>query len=187
VVQTLVAKEAGEVAGVAEVLVDRGVADIGHLIDALQRLHDEVADRRGRDFGLAQALQLTDDPADQLLDLLGLHRALAEGDAERALELVPVERGATAVALEDDQFAQLDPLEGGETPAALRTGPAAADGGAVVGRAAVLHLGVRISAEGAFHRRVIRRSGSGASARALRRRPVSRRRRRPRRRPSSNR
>ena len=56
-----VAEESGEIARGPEVLVDRGVADIGHLIDALQRLHDEVADDRGRDLGLAQAFQLAHD------------------------------------------------------------------------------------------------------------------------------
>src|SRR5690606_35910249 len=97
---------------------------------------------------------------DQLLDLLGLHRPLAQGDAQRALQLVTIERRAPPVALEDDQLAQLNPLEGGEAPAALRAGAPAPDGRAVVGRAAVLHLGVRISAEGALHQTLIRRSGS---------------------------
>uniref|UniRef100_A0A0N4ZIZ9 PE-PGRS family protein n=1 Tax=Parastrongyloides trichosuri TaxID=131310 RepID=A0A0N4ZIZ9_PARTI len=110
-----------------------------------------LADDAGRDLGLAQAFQLAHDAADQQLDLIGLDRAFAQGDAQRAFQLVAVEGGAAAVPFQDDQFAQLHPLEGGEAPVALRAGPTAADGRAVVRRAAVLDLGVGVSTEGALH------------------------------------
>src|SRR3989344_3876600 len=56
--QAFLAEEAGEVVGFLEVAVDRGVADGGHVIELLQVLHDQLADRGGRQFGLAHALEL---------------------------------------------------------------------------------------------------------------------------------
>src|ERR1700676_2430350 len=41
-------------------------------------------------------------------------RALAAGDLHRAQKFIAVERHPPAVALDDDQFAQLHPLESGE-------------------------------------------------------------------------
>ncbi len=48
----------------AEVAVDRGVTDVRHLIERLQRLHHHLADHCGRDFGFAHALELAHDLGD---------------------------------------------------------------------------------------------------------------------------
>src|SRR5688500_3556982 len=59
--QALFAEEAGEVLGLLEVAVDRGVADVGDVIELFQRLHDQLADGGGRQLGLAHAFQLAHD------------------------------------------------------------------------------------------------------------------------------
>ena len=81
-----------EVLGLAEVLVDGGEAHIGHVVEALQPLHDEFAHRLARHLAVAHALELAHDAVDHALDPLGLDRALAQRDLDRALQLVPVER-----------------------------------------------------------------------------------------------
>ena len=72
------------------------------------------------DFALAEAFQFAHDLRDHLVDPLRLDRALAQRDLHRAQQLVAVERHAPAVALDDDQFAQLHPLESGEAEIAGR-------------------------------------------------------------------
>src|SRR3990167_5481996 len=147
--QALLAEEGRELAGLAEVAIDRGVADIGHVIEALELLHDQFADHGRGEFGLAHALKLAGDQRDHPLDALGLDGPLAGGDGEGAGQLVALEGRAPARPLEDRQLSQLHPLEGGEAAAALRTEAAAADGRAVFRRAAVLHLAFGVAAEGA--------------------------------------
>ncbi len=76
---------------------------------------------------------------------------LRQAMADRALELVAVERLALAVLLDDGEVAQLDALEGRETRAAGLALAPAPDRRAVLGRAAVLHLAVFMGAERAAH------------------------------------
>src|SRR5262249_18106676 len=140
-----------EVLGLAEVLVDRGEPDIGDLIQARQRLHDELADHRGRDLVLAEALEAADDPGDRAIDALALHRPLAQRLVHRTLQLSAPERPAPPVLLDHPQLAQLDALEGREPPAALRAMAPPPDRRVVLARAAVLHLGVVVSAKRAAH------------------------------------
>src|SRR5271165_5128376 len=103
-----------EILGFAKIPVDRGEADIGHLIEACQRLHDQPANRFARDVGLARTLQLAHQRVDDALDAFGLDRTLAQSDVDRAGELVAVERLALPMFLDDRQFAQLHPFEGGK-------------------------------------------------------------------------
>src|SRR5881394_1492238 len=144
-VQALFAEEAGEVLGLAEVAIDRGVADVGHVIELLQLLHDQFADGRGRQLGLAHALELTHDCRDHPLDPFGLEGALADGDGDRPGKLVAIEGRAAAGALEDGEFAQLDTLEGGEPALAARAKATTTDRRAVFRRSAVLHLGLVVA------------------------------------------
>ena len=71
-----------EVGGLAEVAVDRGEAHVGDGIEALQRLHDELADHGGRHLLLAHALELAHDARHHALDALGLDRPLAQRDLD---------------------------------------------------------------------------------------------------------
>jgi hypothetical protein len=71
---------------------------------------------------------------------------------QRAFELIAFERLAPGVLLDDNQFAQLNALERRESSAAGGTVAASADGGVVLARPAVLHLGIIVSAKRASHR-----------------------------------
>ena len=162
------ADEVLEILGLAEIAIDRGEADIGDVVEALQPLHHQLADLLGRDLALAGALELAHDAVDHALDPLGLDRALAQRDLDRAHQLVAVERHRAGRSLDHGQLAQLHPLEGREAAAAVRADAAAADRGAVLGRPRVLHLGVgdcrkRDSAWSASACLRIGRSGSGRS------------------------
>ena len=66
---------------------------------------------------------------DHLLDTLRLDRTFAQRDLHRAHQLVAIERHASAVALDHDQFAQLHALERGEAEIAGQANAAAADHG----------------------------------------------------------
>src|SRR6202049_1587618 len=72
---------------------------------------------------------------------------------DRALELLAVERLAPPGFLDHGELAQLHAFEGREAAAAGRTQPPAPDRRVVIGRPAVLHLGIVMSAERATHER----------------------------------
>src|SRR5262249_27350466 len=104
-------------------------------------------------------------------------RPLAQRDADRARQLVAVERHSTAVRLHHGQLAQLGALDRGEALAAIGAEAAPADRAAVLGRTAVLHLRVLVATERTAHRRatVCDTSGSGRTTPApVRRRPPRR-------------
>src|SRR5690606_16968426 len=67
---------------------------------------------------------------------------LAQGDLDGPGQLFAVERHPVAAPLHDHQFAHLDALESRETRTALQARPAAPDGGVILRRPAVAHLGV---------------------------------------------
>src|SRR5437762_2497866 len=131
-----------EVLGLAEIAVDRGEADIGDVVERLQRFHDEAADLARGDLGFPRALELAHDAGHRALDPLGVDIAFARRDLDGAHQLVAVEGHLAAGLLQHDKVAQLHPLEGGEAAAADRADTPAADGRAVLGRPRILHLGV---------------------------------------------
>src|SRR3546814_1844283 len=94
-------------------------------------------------------LQLALDAGHEPFHAHGLHGALAAGDPDGTLQLFAVEGLALAALLHHHKFAKLHPLEGGEARAAAFALPAPANGSAVLGRTAVLHLTVVMGAEGA--------------------------------------
>ena len=120
-----------EVLGFAEILVDRGKAHIGHIIEHLEGLHDELADGFRLDLAFAEAFQAADDAGHHALDPLGLDRALAQRNLDRAHELVAVKGNPPAGFLDHHEFAQLHALEGGEAAGAIGAIAPAADGGAI--------------------------------------------------------
>src|SRR5258705_7558726 len=134
------AHEGFEVLRFAEVLVHRGEADIGDLVQRGERLHHQFADRARLNLVLAQAFEAAHDAGDHALDAFGLDGALSHGVMDGALQLLAVERFAPARFLDHSELAQLYALEGGEAPAAAWTEAPAPDRGIVVGRPAVLHL-----------------------------------------------
>src|SRR5258707_11531008 len=143
--------EFAEILGLAEIAVDRGKADIGDLVERRQRLHDQLADHVARDVGFARAFELAHQRIDDALDAVGLDRALAQRDVDRAGQLVAVERLALRVLLDDRQLTQLHSLEGREAGAATDAEPPAPDRAAILGRPRILDLGVIRGAERTAH------------------------------------
>src|SRR2546428_183973 len=74
------AQQGLEILGLTEITVDRSEAHIGDVVERAQRLHHHLADRLGRYFALALALELAHDLGHRLLDPLRLDRTLAERD-----------------------------------------------------------------------------------------------------------
>src|SRR5205085_6056314 len=140
----------GEVAGVAEVLVDAGEANVGDMVERLEAGHDRLADA-GRCYLVALGLEPALHPADQPVDLVCVDIALARRMADRTSELVTVERFALSVLFDDCEVAQLHSLERRKPLATCLTLPTAADGGSIFARPAVLHLAVFVRAERAAH------------------------------------
>ena len=131
-----------EIAGLAKIAVDRGEADVGHVIQRLQPLHDELADALGGNLRVAGAFELTHDAVDHALDALGLDRALAQRNLQRTHDLFAVERHPPPRALHNHQVAQLHPLERREPPAAIGADPPPPNRGGILGRPRILHLRV---------------------------------------------
>ena len=145
------ADEFTEILGFSEISVDRGKTDVGDLIEAGERLHDQFADHVAGDFGLARAFELPNYRVDDAFDPVGLMRPLAQSGVGRAGELVTVERLALSILLDHRQLAELDALEGGEPCGAVRTGPPATNRAAIVGWPRVLDLAVIGPTERASH------------------------------------
>jgi hypothetical protein len=140
-----------EVVGGLEVLVDAGEADIGDGVDPGQGLHHDSADLVGWDVGFTETFKSSHNTGDHLVDPLALDRALLKCNANGTFKFVAIEGLAFPVLLDDDQISQLDTLVSRETTSAGGAESSAADGDVVLGGAAVLDLGVDVSAEGTAH------------------------------------
>src|SRR6202007_2720213 len=128
--------------------------DIRDRINLLQGIHDQLANLLRWDVTLSGGLKLADDPVDDALDALLLHRTFIERDADGTSQLVAVEWYAAVVGFHHCEFAQLGPLDRGEALATMGTEAPAPDRAAVLTGTAVLHLGVLVAAEWAAHRRL---------------------------------
>ncbi len=145
------AQEILEILGFAEVPIHAGEANISDLVHLLKGVHHQLADLLAWNFSFPGSLELADDTIDDALDALILDRALAQSDGDGAVELLAVEGNAAAIGLHDIQFAKLYTLDGGEALAAAGAEAAAADGGRVLRRTGVFHLGVVVATKGAAH------------------------------------
>src|SRR5262245_6363444 len=154
------ADEGLEVLGLAEVAIDRGKADVGDLVQRGERVHHRLADMSRRDLGLARAFQAPNDAVDHALQPVLVDWPLAQRDLHRTQQLLAIERLALAVALHNDQLAQLDTFEGGEARAAVGALPPPADGGVIVRRSGVFDLGILVSAKRTAHSRPPKASSS---------------------------
>ena len=67
-----------EITRFGEVAVDRSEADIGDRIELAQAFHHQLADPRGRDFGVAGGFGLALDARDELVDAFLLDAEVAD-------------------------------------------------------------------------------------------------------------
>src|SRR5216117_928540 len=114
-------------------------------------LHHDLADRLGRNLGFPATFKLAHDGRHHLLDTLRIDRPLAQGDLDRAHQLITIERYPPAVALDHSEFAQLHPLKGGEAEIAGDANPPPPDHGGIFRRTRVLHLRIETVAAGTSH------------------------------------
>lgn len=108
-----------EVADVFEFAIDAGEADIGHLIQFAQLLHDEVAQILAVDFGVEVGEDLVLDPRDNRFQLFVAHRPLPAGPEQAVLDLFSPERFALAPFLDDIQDRLFNSLVGRKPATAM--------------------------------------------------------------------
>ena len=141
-----------EVARLAEVLVDRGEADIGDVVEAFS---PSMTSSPTVSLGTSPSLMLSSWRTIPLI-----MRSTRSGSTGRLRSATSTERCSLSRsngtrrpgALDDDKLAQLHPLEGREAAAAIRADAAAADRGSVVRRPRILHLRIEAPAIGTAHR-----------------------------------
>ena len=78
-------------------------ADARHRVELFELFHDGLADERGRDFAFAHRSQFLRNARHQLLGLLGGNGTLAQGNAQRASQLVAVKLDAPDNAAVGDE------------------------------------------------------------------------------------
>jgi hypothetical protein len=144
------AGDLGEIARLAEVLVDAGEADVGDMIERFQPVHHRLSDL-GRRHLVPARFQLSLDRGDQPLSSIRSDVALATGDRNRPFELAAVERLALTVLFDDGKVAQLDSLEGRKAGSASLALAPPADRRAVFRGPAILHLARFVRAERTAH------------------------------------
>ncbi len=136
-----------------EVEIDRGEAHVGDFVDALQAVHDQLADFAG----LALALRRVDHKAfgvvDDLLQLAHGDRPLLAGAQQAVEDFLALEFLAPAVFLHHHVGNFVDALVGGEALLALQALAAAADGFAFLALARIDHLVVFKAAKRTLHGR----------------------------------
>jgi hypothetical protein len=137
-----------EVVGGLERAVDRGEAEVGHLVERPERGEDRQADVVGVELGVTGEAQRVLDLLAEAGELVVGDRAALAGLADAGDRLAPVERLGRAGALE---HRQLDLLDRGEAAVARGARAAAADRATVVGDAGVEDLGVLVLAVGTVH------------------------------------
>ena len=140
-----------EGADVLELAVDRGEADIGHLVHLTQAIHHQLSDPGGGHLPihlvLKGLLNLIGDP----LQLAEGHRALLTGAQHTVEQLALVKGLAAAVLFDDHQGQALHRLIGGKALVAGQALPPAADAGPLVRRPGIHHLALQMGTIGTFH------------------------------------
>jgi len=147
---------------VFELAIDRGEADVGHLVEILEPRHDDGPDVLARDLFGALALDVALNAVDERAKSRIRHRTLLERFLESALELIAAVRLPLSVALHDDEIQKQDFLHGGKAKSALVALAAAADGFPFRAHARINDAGVRMAADGTEHKNRARGAGHGA-------------------------
>ena len=138
----------GEVLRRGERAIHRGESQVGDLVQIPQRPEDRQPDLLARHLRLAGAAHGLLDLLCELGDRIRIDRATLAGPADPGDDLAPAERFGHPTALDDRQQRS---FEGGEPARALRAGPAAADGLAVLDLAGVDDPGIRVTTERTPH------------------------------------
>ena len=141
-----------ELVHVAEGSIDRREAHVGDRVERVQLAHDRLADHAAGDLALAALLHLALDAVGHRLDGVRRDRSLLARAQQAVHDLLPVERLAPPVLLDHQRQRVVDPLVGGEAPAAALAVPPAPDDVAFLPEPRVDDPAVRRPAERAPHR-----------------------------------
>src|SRR5688572_28636490 len=139
-----------EVARVLEALVDAGEAEVGNLVQGAQPLEDGDADLLAGELGALQPKGLLD-LGRQRLELVGRDRPVLGGRPEPGHDFPPLEGRPVPRTLGHHQGQLLQPLVGGEAPAARQALPPPPDGTTVLGEPRVDHFVVEVGTGGTPH------------------------------------
>lgn len=154
---------APEAIDVLERPIDRGKADIGHLIRPFEPFHDGFADRARGDFCFPLLLEIPFDAAHEMAELLLHHRALLECGFQAHFQLFPAVRFATAIAFHDREVQNFHLFVGREAKTTATALPAAPDGETVGHEACISHPRISVVASGTLHK-AVRANPSGVPA-----------------------
>jgi len=135
---------------VLEPPIDRREPNIGDLVQRFQLLHHHLSDEPRRDFRVLQPLAGVLHLADEPVNRFSRDGALGQGDIHPATQLLPAERLAPTILLENYQR-NLSLFVGRITPLAAEAFPPPPDCRAVADDARVHYPVVEVIAEGAFH------------------------------------
>src|SRR4029453_18817873 len=131
--------------------MDRGVTEIGDLVDATKLLEHLSANRGRLNLGAAR-FQFVDDVIDQLLQGQQTRRTLFESLGDAARKLATIERLVRPVALDHAQVRALDFLVSRKTISALEALAAPANAGAIARLSGIDNLVITRAALGATHK-----------------------------------
>ena len=101
---------ADKIAGVAELAIDGGKADIGDFVQLLEGIHDLFADGRGGNFPSVFLLEILNQLICRLINKFRADRPLFAGLDKAHHSLAAVERFVTPVPFDDPEILTLDPI-----------------------------------------------------------------------------
>src|SRR5690625_6094200 len=101
-----------KLADILKAAVDGGEAHVGHLVQLMQLVHDQLADLARRQLAVSLAADRLFDLGDRRLDLLGAHGTFLQGTQLARAELRFIILLAAAVALDDPRHHYLVGVDG---------------------------------------------------------------------------
>ena len=117
-----------ELGDVFELQIDGREADVGDLVEGFKAAHDDLADVACTKLAVEGILDVLFDLIDDGFELASGDRAFFGGAEEAGEDFVTVPTFAFAVFFDDHIWNFVDAFVGSESPAALQTFAAAADG-----------------------------------------------------------
>src|SRR3984885_14758754 len=140
-----------ELVDVAEGAVHAREAHVGDLVHFAQLVHDLLAHLLGAPLFVARVDEVAFDGVEDGVELRERYRALVASLAQARQELLPIERLASAVLLDDERYDLFHPLVRGESPRAALAFAAPARDVAESPHARIDHLALQVRAKRASH------------------------------------